>query len=216
MKISEPTTLFTDYALALLTLLWGTHLFRFGQQNKQTSKLLWGLGFLATASASLWGGTVHGFRPYLDETLAVVLWKMSVYSVGLASYFMLSTIVLICMKCLWRPWALGVVALKFLVFAIWMIGHSEFRFAVYDYASAMIMILLLQIYVGASRRAKSAVWIVGGVLIGLAGGVIQMEKFYLYEHFNHNDLFHVMQIAAFYLFYRGGKLLEPFTSLGER
>ena len=82
-----------------------------------------------------------------------------------------------------------------------MIGHSEFRFVVYDYASAMIAILLLQIYVGISRRANGAVWIVGGVLIGLAGGVIQMKKFYLHEYFNHNDLFHVMQVAAFYCFY---------------
>ena len=124
---------------------------------------------------------------------------------------MLSAIVLICMKRPRRPWALGVVVLKFLFFAIWMTGHSEFRFVVYDYASAMIVILLLQIYVGVSRRTKSAVWIVGGVLIGLAGGVIQMKKLYLHEYFNHNDLFHVMQIAAFYFFYRGGKLLEPLT-----
>ena len=209
MKISEPTTLFTDYALALLTLLWGIRLFRVGQQNRQTSKLLWGLGFLATTSASLWGGTFHGFRHHLGEVLTVVLWKMSVYSVGFASFFMLSAIVLVCMKRPWRHWALGVVALKFFAFAIWMIGHSEFRFVVYDYASAMIVILLLQIYASISRRGKSAVWIVGGVLIGLAGGVIQMKKFYLYEYFNHNDLFHVMQMAAFYLFYRGGKLLDP-------
>ena len=211
MKISEPTTLFTDYALAVLTLLWGIRLFRTGQQSKQTSTLLWGLGFLATASASLWGGTFHGFRPHLGEALAVVLWKMSVYSVGFASFFMLSAIVLICVKHSWLPWALGVVALKFLVFAIWMMSHSEFRFVVYDYASAMMVILLLQIHAGMSRRAKSAVWIVGGVLIGLAGGVIQMKNFYLHEYFNHNDLFHVLQMAAFYLFYRGVELLKPLS-----
>ncbi|MDQ6631323.1 MAG: hypothetical protein M3Y82_06150 [Verrucomicrobiota bacterium] len=212
MKISEPMTLFTDYALALLTLFWGIRLLRLGEHDQQISKLLWGLGFLATASASLLGGAFHGFRLHLSDLFAVFLWKASVYFVGLASLFMLSAMVLICTKPSWRYWALGIVALKFLVFTIWMIGHSEFRFVIYDYALAMIVIFLLQIYVGVNHRAKSAAWIVGGVLIGLAGGAIQMKKISLHEYFNHNDLFHVMQMAAFYLFYRGGKWLEIFNS----
>ncbi len=212
MKISEPMTMFTDYALALLTLIWGICLCRLGRRERQISKLLWGLGFLATASASLFGGTFHGLREYLGETLAAILWKTSVYSIGLASCFMLSAVVLNCVKRSLRPSALNLVALKFLIFACWMISHSEFRFVVYDYASAMIVILLLQIFLIVTCRAKSALWIAGGVLLGLAAGTIQTQKISLHQHFNHNDLFHVMQMAAFYLFYRGGKLFEPFHS----
>ncbi len=202
-------TMLTDYALALLTLIWGICLLRLGRQNQRTSQMLWGSGFLATASASVFGGTFHGLRFHLSETLAVALWKTSIYSVGLASLFMLSAIFLSCTKPLWRPWALGVAALKFLVFTFWMISHSEFRCVVYDYASAMIVILLLQIYLAARHRVESAFWIAGGVLLGLAGGAIQTQKISFHDHFNPNDLFHVMQMAAFYLFYRGGKLMVP-------
>jgi hypothetical protein len=48
---------------------------------------------------------------------------------------------------------------------------------------------------------------VGGILLSFVGAAIQQSGFSLHQHFNHNDLFHIVQMGAFYLLYRGGKVL---------
>lgn len=57
------------------------------------------------------------------------------------------------------------------------------------------------------RRDESARWLMGGFLLSLAGFAIQQSGVQLHRHFNHNDLYHVIQTGALYLFYRGASLL---------
>jgi hypothetical protein len=47
----------------------------------------------------------------------------------------------------------------------------------------------------------------GGVLVSLVAGLVQARRVGLHRHFNHNDLFHVIQMVGLYLYYRGGALL---------
>jgi ABC-type multidrug transport system permease subunit len=51
-------------------------------------------------------------------------------------------------------------------------------------------------------------WIVAAVAIGVLGYGIQLTGFRSHQNFNHNDLFHVIQIAAMFLFFRGASRLE--------
>ena len=41
-----------------------------------------------------------------------------------------------------------------------------------------------------------------------AGAMVQASGFRLHEHFNHNDLYHVIQMVALVLLYRGAKRLQ--------
>ena len=50
-------------------------------------------------------------------------------------------------------------------------------------------------------------WLVGGVLVSLVAGVVQARRLGVHRHFNHNDVYHVIQVIALFLFYRGGALL---------
>ena len=50
-------------------------------------------------------------------------------------------------------------------------------------------------------------WLIAGVLVSLVAGIVQARRLALHRHFNHNDLYHVIQMAALYAFYRGGALL---------
>jgi hypothetical protein len=56
-------------------------------------------------------------------------------------------------------------------------------------------------------RVDAAGWIVAGVLVSLVAGLLQARRVGWHRHFNHNDLFHVIQMIAVYLLYRGGTLL---------
>ena len=47
-----------------------------------------------------------------------------------------------------------------------------------------------------------------GVGVSIAAAAVQASGFELHRHFNHNDLYHVMQIAAMAAFYRGARKLS--------
>jgi hypothetical protein len=60
----------------------------------------------------------------------------------------------------------------------------------------------------ADVERENGKWIAAGVAIGVAGLGIQMSGWRLHEAFNHNDIFHVIQIAAIYLFFKGARRLQ--------
>src|SRR5206468_1209672 len=51
-------------------------------------------------------------------------------------------------------------------------------------------------------------WILGGVAVSLIAAGIQAGRVALHEHFNHNDLYHVVQIVAMLLYYAGAKRMR--------
>jgi MFS family permease len=55
------------------------------------------------------------------------------------------------------------------------------------------------------RHHKSTRWLLLGVIVTLAGFAIQQTNIQLTDNFNHNDIYHVMQIGALYLFFRGAR-----------
>jgi uncharacterized protein DUF6962 len=57
-------------------------------------------------------------------------------------------------------------------------------------------------------RDRSATWLLAGVALSLIGLAIQQSTFSFGESFNHNDIFHTIQIAALWFFYRGAGFLE--------
>jgi hypothetical protein len=97
--------------------------------------------------------------------------------------------------------------LKLGVYLVWMFNHQDFRFVVYDYGSALLLILGFQLVALYRQWSITAGWIALGVLLSFVGTAIQQSGFSLHTHFNHNDLFHVVEMAAFYLLYRGGLTL---------
>jgi hypothetical protein len=204
MHITEPMTMLTDYLLGILTLFWALRLFRFNKQEPQPARSLWALGFAATAFASWLGGTFHGFKTHLTDATAEVLWRGTTLSVGIASWTTLSAIILVAAAGGWRGVLLALAAAKFLVYVVWISRHPEFRFVIIDYASAMIGMTILATYLWAGRHARSAPWILSGIGVGFIAAWVQSARCSVHLHFNHNDLFHLIQAAAFYLFFRAG------------
>jgi peptidoglycan/LPS O-acetylase OafA/YrhL len=97
---------------------------------------------------------------------------------------------------------------QLIVYGFWMATHDDFRYVIYDYAFTYLSISALQLHAGVTRSAMSAPWLVGGVLVSFLAAAIQVNGIALYHHFNHNDLYHVIQMGGMYLFYRGARLLK--------
>ena len=207
MNISEPTTMLTDYALGVLCLIWGWKLWH-RAKLRQAPQALWGRAFFATGLAALLGGTVHGFALIFRETFILGMWRGTLYLTGFASFFMLAAVVLVALPRAISRWGLAVCGLKLVVYLVWMFNHQDFRFVVYDYGATLLLILGFQLVAFYKQRSVAAGWIVLGILLSFVGAAIQQSGFSLDTHFNHNDLFHVVQMGAFYLFYRGGLTLN--------
>ena len=85
-----------------------------------------------------------------------------------------------------------------------------FLLVIADYGSAMFAILVIALIQTHRMTRPEAPWLAAGVGVSLIAAGVQASGVSLHEHFNHNDLFHLIQIPALYLFLRGGLLLTDF------
>jgi hypothetical protein len=182
--IAEPMTVLTDYVLAGVSAWLGFKLLR--------SSRFWALAFFALALAALLGGTWHGFMK------SAFLWKATTLSVGVASFGMVVGSALATTSGIALRLLVGFAALKLLAYTAWMLGHDDFIWVIADTASALLIVGVLHVW-----RLNG--WMLAGVAVSILAGLAQASGISLHPHFNHNDLYHVIQIAAMFLLYNGLK-----------
>jgi len=150
------------------------------------------------------GGTSHGFATYLNDSASFFIWKATVYSIGLSAAFALAgSIAAAPVRDSTRKWLHVLNVVAFVVYAAWMINHGGFIFVILHYVPAMTAIALLHLYAWRKYRSAAAPWIISGVVATMLGAMIQRSGVSLHLHFNHNDLYHLVQVGALVLFYRG-------------
>jgi hypothetical protein len=175
--IAEPMTLATDLMLTVAALIFAARLWRVHR--------MWALAFLFTAAGSFFGGMHHGFAPQMTLMAALLLWKATLFSIGIASFFLLAG----------SSRRLAIVAVvKLIVYISWMITHDDFVYVILDYGLTLLI-------VGVVVRTR---WVIASILVSVIGALVQQSGFSLHRHFNHNDLYHVIQLLALWLLYRGG------------
>ena len=108
----------------------------------------------------------------------------------------------------YQKWLLSLITIKFTVFCVWMINHDDFSYVIYDYAPSMIAILLLHLFDMRKNRNPESLWIILGIISSLLGAFLQQIEFSIHTHFNHNDIYHVIQIFSMFLFYQGASHLK--------
>jgi hypothetical protein len=183
-RVNEPVTTLTDYALGAVSAFLGVRLLR-------RSKL-WALAFLALSIAAFLGGTWHGFWQ------SDALWKATTLAVGVASFGMVAGSAFATSRGMLLRLLAVFASVKLLVYSFWMLRHDDFVWVVVDTGLALVL-------VGALYLWRFNGWMLAGVAISILAGAAQASGFTLHEHFNHNDLYHVIQIAAMVAFYRGLK-----------
>ena len=194
--ISEPMTLATDYLLALLTAVLAVLILR--ATDRQQARRLWGIAFSALALGAALGGTYHGFR-------LEVLWKPTVFAVGLASFGMICGSAYATTRGPLRYALLAFASLKVIAFVIWISHDDRYIGVVGDTGVSFAVVALLHAF--AWRRAGSP-WILGGVALSVLAAAAQASGFDLHRHFNHNDLYHVVQALAMLAYYAGIRRLR--------
>jgi len=208
VRITEPMTMITDYAMGALAFVLAMRLVGDGTAGRQLSGRLWAAAFVMTAVAAFVGGTYHGFVQWLPGSAGRAMWKATLLATGLGSACLLAAAVAAAAAGPLRTALAGVVIAK-LAFYVWTIATKDsFTLVIADYGTALVAVVLAAWVIRPSGLTPAAWWITAGVAVAVVAGVIQWARLAPHVHFNHNDLFHVVQMASLYLLYRGGLLLR--------
>lgn len=188
-------TLATDYLLALVTAGAGVLVLR--HADRQASRRSWGAAFLALALGAALGGTHHGF-------VIEPLWRPTVMVIGVASAGMVVGSAIAATTGRLRAALIGLALVKLALFWAWLWRDDRFIWVVADTGLAFAIVAILHL---ARRREPGSPATLAGVALSLLAGLVQASGIDLHRHFNHNDLYHVIQMVAIVAYYRGVRRL---------
>jgi hypothetical protein len=208
VRITEPMTMVTDYLMGTLAFVLAMRLAGDAAAGRQLSGRLWAAALVMTAAAAFLGGTYHGFIQWMPGAAGRAMWKATLLATGLGSAFLLASAAAAATTGAIRSVLIAMVVFKLLAYVWTVATKDQFTLVIADYGVAMLAILLAAWFVRPSGLTPAAWWITAGVAVAVVAGLIQWAHLAPHVHFNHNDLFHVVQMASLYLLYRGGLLLR--------
>jgi general stress protein CsbA len=205
--VTEPMTVATNAILAVLAFAFAARL-AYGSAAERSSATGWLAAAMAfTGIAALIGALAHGTDPARDAALRERFWRGALYTTGLISAASVASVAFFAARGSARTALLAVGAMKLVVFVLQVRRQPEFRIVAADYGAALAIVLVGAAYEMVQRRAPGMAWLIAGVLVSLVAGIVQARRLAFHRHFNHNDLYHAIQMVALYAFYRGGALL---------
>ncbi|MDH5647438.1 MAG: hypothetical protein OEZ01_15620 [Candidatus Heimdallarchaeota archaeon] len=201
VKITEPMTMITDYIIAIYTVIL---IFLLLETSVLTSTALWIISLAFLCVGAVLGGTDHGFQDNFTEKTIYRIKQATYLCIGMASLFMLlgtiyssisNEIVIIVF--------VAISIIKSMIFIYNIRSKNQFKYVIIEYAPSMVLVLIFKIYSLIVWNDPSSIWIIIGVIISFISAAIQASKFSLHKHFNHNDIYHVVQMIGIYFFYKG-------------
>lgn len=197
MTLHEPATLATDYLLALLSGALAWHLRHRAPRENRTQR--WWSGVLAlTAVSAFIGGSYHGFAPNFSSHVEAAWWKLTLIIVCFVATAMELSLLHECSPRR-RGWRIAI-GLKLLVFVLAALVYPRFVVAIAAYGMAMFA------WLGASLTLRRP-WrrgMLAAIVLSIVGAIVQQARLAPSPHFNHNDLYHVLQAVALVGFHRAG------------
>ena len=206
VRVTELATMLTDFAIAVICVAFAVGV-EATATGIRTARGIWALSFVLTAVAATIGGVVHGFALHLRSTTKQRLWKATQHTMGLTALAIFSGGAVGFLDGALEGVMLAVAMAKFVAYLAIVPGRDDYAVVVTDYALSMVALLAFSTIGWLTHGARSAPWLVAGVVISAVAAAIQLTKVTPHPRFNHNDLYHVVQIVALYLFYRCGLLL---------
>ena len=193
---TELTTSATDMVLAVECVVVLAYLWRTPAGDRWRIGLwCWVFGLLGFAS--FLGAVAHGFE--MSDSLRDVLWKPLYLSLGI-----LVALFLVGAFFDWRgrvvarrlvPWSIGLGAI---FFGLTEIFNGAFIIFVLYEAAAMASALAIYSFLAATHRLNGAGVVAAAILLNLAAAGVQASSvsFELFVPFDHNGVFHLVQMVG--------------------
>jgi hypothetical protein len=201
MTPAEPVTALTDAVLAAWTALCCALLF--ARASGRRPVLLWACAFAAVAVSALAGAVFHCCRPLFDPLAATLVWKVVPVTTGVAALCFGWAAALAWLRPAARRVAVAILIAEFIACLVAAAMSNSFFVAAADYVPVLAAILVGCI---ARWNLRAARLIAGGVVVSFAALAVEASSLRA-GPLDHNDIFHVIQMAAMLLLYRGGARL---------
>lgn len=197
----EPTTAITDYIIGILGFIFGWQIFNIPDS---LFHLLWGNCFFAVGIGGILGGTSHGFGPRFSDLTKTIIWRATLLFVGITGLLLAMSAGTFFINDKGENAMMVTAGVLLITYLIRLNKHDTFRQAITFYLPLMVIS-----FVGFTT-AFFTLGFIGtlfcsiGLAVSLVASWVQVSGISLHQHFNHNDLFHVIQMLGMYLMYRGG------------
>ena len=197
----EPTTSITDYIIGLMGLYFG---YQTLQVQSSIFHLLWAISFFSLGIGGFLGGTRHGLGPRLPAILNAMIWRAALLFVMLTAVLITASVSTFFIDRAWHYSILVFCILLFIYCLIRIKRSDSFRQVVNFNLPLMIISFFGFTIVFFIVGYTGALFILIGLIVSLVAARVQASGVTLHKHFNHNDLFHVIQMFGMILMYRGG------------
>lgn len=193
-------TVLTDAALGALCSVLAARLFR---SKPNVSQRCWAAALAICALSAFAGGAYHGFLPQMPSSVSEPLWTLTLMSIGWAAFFAVVAISAAYLPKRWRRVVATVAAVQLAVYLYAATQTAEFIIAILDYSVSFGFVLAVCAYAWIAASDIAARWIVLGVVVSFLAAGIQATGIAPHPHFNHNDLYHVVQMLGMWMLYKG-------------
>ena len=200
----EPMTVLTDILLAAAAIWAGSRIW--GVSHTPTH-LCFALSFFLIAVGTLAGATIHAVRHTSLVRWVPLLWRITGIAVGTSVTAMLAGTFYHLLPVEYADLLRWTVLGLSILYAAWIWRDYRFRNVIVFYSISMAFVLGAMGLSYVSTGSEGAKLIAVGILISFAAAAVQRSGFTLGRHFNHNDIYHVIQLIGLYFFYRGAILL---------
>ena len=205
--ITEPMTVATNVLIAAVAFVLTLRLGYYASAEGLKAAGAMAGALMGTAFASVLGAISHGIDPLVDRALRRRMWRAAVHAMTLIGVGSIMCVAFFAARGQVRTAILVFAGLKFLWYNVAIARKPEFRVAAADYGGALAILFVGAVYAVIRWSEPGAPWLIAAILVTFVASVMQARRVGFHRHFNHNDLFHVIQLVALYLFYRGGLLL---------
>lgn len=201
---AERITMLTDFLLAGVAVGLALPLLLGAVGGGSPQARAWGSTFLFTALAALAGGVFHGFRHRLAGRPLAALWRATLLLSAPVGFFLLVAAAYGIAAPLPRAGLLVFAVGKLVAVLVALLRSARFAWVAYDSGVSLIVLgLAVGGRVVAEGGSPGSGWILAGVVLSLAGAWVQQRGWRRDRHFDHNDVFHLVQAVACLLFFRG-------------
>lgn len=200
----EPMTVLTDVLLAAAAIFGGVKIYGV---SAAPVHLFFALSFFLIALGTLTGATIHAIRHTSLVSRVPLLWRITGIAVGTSVMAMLAATFYHILPADYADILRWTVLGLSIIYAAWIWRDYRFRNVIVFYSISMAFILGAMALNYVSTGSPGAKLIVVGILISFGAAAVQQSGFKLARHFNHNDIYHVIQLIGLYFFYKGALLL---------
>ena len=205
-QLSEPSNVVSNLVLAAGAVVLAV---RLGGAGGGAGIALLACALALVGVAAVLGAAVHGLTRQLGERHWRGLWRLTLWVAALVNGTLLAGIALAELRGAAMTALAAVALVKFVVAARHAARDGSFRWVVLDSGLSLgiIAALAAAAWLARTATAPAAPWLLGAVAVSVAAGLVQRCARAPHRHLTCNDLYHLGQLVAVYLLYRGGLLL---------